>query len=96
MEVKRTPLFARAVRMLEISLQHCYPFHRLVEGQGKGDHSTDPLNWRFGGAGNKKCTEGRVQECVEELRTGNPSGQRRGPPTCRLTDTRPHLRLCEL
>lgn len=54
-EVKRTPLFARApVRMLEIFLQQCYPVHPLVEEQGKGDHSTDPLNWRFGGGGEQK------------------------------------------
>ena len=54
-EVKRTPLFARApVCMLEFFLQRCYPVHPLVEEEGKGDHSTDPLHWQFVGGGEQK------------------------------------------
>ena len=72
MEVKRTPLFARApVHMLEFFLQQCYFVHPLVEEQGKGDHSTDPLNWLFGGGG-RGTKSAQKEEIRNVLRSSIP------------------------
>ena len=61
--------------MLEFFLQQCYFVHPLVEEQGKGDHSTDPLNWQWGGGaglrgplGPASSLTGPVLSCPEALR----------------------------